>query len=112
MTIKMHQCLHPHHQLVTMLILMTITLRVDLAINHHLIKQSLCQSLDETKRSIQKNLDEVSIQIPHYAQTIHETQEHAIHATKEIADNYIEYQNQAINSLQSIFAPYIENTNN
>jgi len=75
-------------------------------------KQALYQSLDETKRNIQKNLDEVSSRIPQYTQTIRETQEHAIQATKEIADNYIEYQKQAINSLQSIFAPYIENTNN
>ena len=75
-------------------------------------KQSLNQSLDETKRNIQKNLAEVSSQIPHYAQTIRETQENAIQATREIADNYIEYQKQAINSLQSIFTPYFENTNN
>ena len=75
-------------------------------------KESLYRSLDETKRNIQKNLDEVSSQIPHYAQTIRETQENAIQATREIADNYIEYQKQAINSLQSIFTPYFENTNN
>ena len=73
-------------------------------------KQSIHQSLDETKRNIQKNLDEAKSQIPRYTQTISDTQEHTIQATKVIADNYIEYQKQAIDSLQSIFAPYIENT--
>ncbi len=75
-------------------------------------KQSLHQSLDETKRNIQKNLDEAKSQIPRYAQTISDTQDHLIQATKEMTDNYVEYQKQAIDSLQSIFTPYIENTNN
>jgi DNA anti-recombination protein RmuC len=75
-------------------------------------RQSLNQSLDETKKSIQKNLDEARGQIPRYTQSISDAQEHTIQATKEIADNYIEYQKQALNSLQSIFAPYIENVNN
>jgi vacuolar-type H+-ATPase subunit H len=75
-------------------------------------RQSLNQSLDETKKSIQKNLDEARGQIPRYTQSISDAQEHTIQATKEIADNYIEYQKQAINSLQSIFAPYIEKVNN
>ncbi len=57
-------------------------------------------------------MDEAKGQIPRYTQSISDAQEHTIQATKEIADNYIEYQKQAISSLQSIFAPYIENTNN
>jgi hypothetical protein len=75
-------------------------------------KQSIEQSLDETKRNIQKNLDEARGQIPRYTQSISDAQEHAIQATKEIADSYIEYQKQALNSFQSIFTPYIENMNN
>jgi ribosomal protein L20 len=75
-------------------------------------KQSLNRSLDETKRNIQKNLDEARGQIPRYTQSISDAQEHAIQATKEIADSYIEYQKQALNSFQSIFTPYIENMNN
>src|SRR6185312_2447525 len=75
-------------------------------------KQSLNRSLDETKRNIQKNLDEARGQITRYTQSISDAQEHAIQATKEIADSYIEYQKQALNSFQSIFTPYIENMNN
>jgi hypothetical protein len=74
-------------------------------------KQSLNQSLDETKKSIQKNLDEARGQIPRYTQSISDAQEHTIQAAKEIADNYIEYQKQTLNSLQKIFTPYMENVN-
>jgi len=75
-------------------------------------KQALEQSLDEAKKNIQKNLDEAKGQIPRYTQSISDAHEHTIQATKEIADNYIEYQKQALNSLQSIFAPYFEKVNN
>lgn len=73
--------------------------------------QSLNQSLDETKKTIHKNIDETRSQIPRYTQTISDAQEQIIQATKEISDNYIEYQKEIINSLQSIFIPYIENAN-
>jgi vacuolar-type H+-ATPase subunit H len=73
--------------------------------------QSLHQSLDETKKNIQKSLDESRNQIPRYAKTISDAQEQTIQATKEISDNYIEYQKEAINTLQSIFSPF-KNANN
>ncbi len=74
-------------------------------------RQSLNHSLDETKRNIQTNIDEDRRQIPHYAQTFNELQEQAIEATKQISEDYTGYQKQAINSFQSVFAPYFENMN-
>lgn len=75
-------------------------------------KQSLNQSLDETKRNLHKNIDDAKSQIPRYAQTFTDAQEQVIQATQDIADNYIEYQKQAINSLQSIFDKCFESGNN
>ena len=88
-------------------------------INHHHLssitedksKQSLNQVLDETKRNIEKNTDEARLQIPRYTQTVNELQEQVIQTSKDIADHYLEYQREVINSVQSIFAPYVENTN-
>ena len=74
-------------------------------------KQSLNQVLDETKRNIEKNTDEARLQIPRYTQTVNELQEQVIQTSKDIADHYLEYQREVINSVQSIFAPYVENTN-
>jgi hypothetical protein len=75
-------------------------------------KQSLNQVLDETKRNIEKNTDEARLQIPRYTQTVSELQEQVIQTSKDIAEHYLEYQREVIDSVQSIFAPYVENTNN
>jgi hypothetical protein len=74
--------------------------------------QTLNQVFDESKKSIERNITEAKSQIPRYTQSINEVQEQAIQATRDIADNYLEYQKQAIDSFQSIFAPYVENANN
>jgi hypothetical protein len=74
-------------------------------------KQVINQTLDETKINIEKNTDEARHQIPRYTQAVTELQEQAIQTSKDIANHYLEYQREVINSLQSIFAPYVENTN-
>jgi flagellar biosynthesis/type III secretory pathway protein FliH len=74
--------------------------------------QSVNQALEESKRSIERNTDEARNQIPRYAQAITDAQEQTTQATKEIAENYLEYQKQAINSFQSVFSPYFENVHN
>ena len=68
------------------------------------------RALDETKDNIRKATDEARSQIPHYTQSVNDYQEQTIQAAREIADNYIESQKEIINSLQSIWIPYIENT--
>jgi hypothetical protein len=74
-------------------------------------KQSLNQVIDETKRNIEKNTDDARLQIPRYTQAVSELQEQVIQTSKDIADHYLEYQREVINSVQSTFAPYVENTN-
>jgi hypothetical protein len=74
--------------------------------------QALNQAFYESKRSIEINITEAKNQIPRYTQSINELQEQAVQASKDIADNYLDYQKQAIDSFQSIYAPYIENANN
>ena len=73
--------------------------------------QELNRALDETKNNIQRNTDEARSQIPRYTQTVNEVQEQTIQATKDIADNFIDYQKEAINSIQSSFSPLYENAN-
>ena len=74
--------------------------------------RSLNQVFDDSKKSIERNITEAKSQIPRYTQSINEVQEQAVQATRDIAENYLEYQKQAIDSFQSIFTPYIENANN
>jgi len=74
--------------------------------------QSLNQVFDESKKNIERNINEAKNQIPLYTKTINEVQEQAVQATRDIAENYLDYQKQAIDSFQSIVTPYFENANN
>ncbi|HYF98748.1 MAG TPA: hypothetical protein VD815_01520 [Candidatus Saccharimonadales bacterium] len=74
--------------------------------------ESLNQAFVESKKNIERNITEAQSQIPRYTQSMNEVQEQAVQATRDIAENYLEYQKQAIDSFQSIFTPYIENANN
>lgn len=74
--------------------------------------QSLEQAFDESKKSIEKNMKEAKNQIPRYTETFSDIQEQSIQATGDIAENYLEYQKQAIDSFQSIYTPYVQNVNN
>ncbi|VFJ13150.1 hypothetical protein [Candidatus Nitrosocosmicus franklandus] len=73
---------------------------------------ALNQVFDESKKSIEKNITEARNQIPRYTQSINEVQEQVVQATRDIAESYLDYQKQAIDSFQSIFTPYIESANN
>ncbi len=74
---------------------------------HAVIKVS-----EESKKTIERNTDEVRNQIPRYTQAINDTQKQTAQTTKALAENYLEIQKQAINSFQSIFIPYFENVQN
>jgi ribosomal protein L20 len=74
--------------------------------------ESLEQSFDESKKSINESIKEARNQIPRYTETVNEVQEQALQATKDIAENYLEYQKQTIDSFQSVSTPYIQNVNN
>ena len=73
-------------------------------------RQTVNRALDETRDNIRRSTDEARREIPRYTQAVNEYQEQTIQASREIADNYIESQKQIINSLQSAWVPFAENT--
>jgi len=75
--------------------------------------ESLEQAFNESKKSIDESIREARNQIPRYTDTVNQVQEQALQATKDIAENYLEYQKQTIDSFQSVSTPpYIQNVNN
>ena len=74
--------------------------------------ESLEQAFNESKKSIDESIREARNQIPRYTETVNQVQEQTLQATKDIAENYLEYQKQAIDSFQSVSTPYIQNVNN
>ncbi|WP_458720758.1 hypothetical protein [Candidatus Nitrosocosmicus sp. R] len=74
--------------------------------------QAVIEASGESEKSMKRNVDEAVDQIPRYAQTIVETQEQTAQATRKIAENYLEFQKQTINSFQSLFIPYFQNIQN
>ena len=73
-------------------------------------RQTVNRALDETRDNIRRSADEARREIPRYTQAVNEYQEQTIQASREIAENYIESQKQIINSLQSAWVPFAENT--
>ncbi len=73
--------------------------------------RSLNQAFDESRKSIERNIAEARNQIPQYTKSINEVQEQAVQATRDIAENYLDYQKQTVDSFQSIVTPYFENAN-
>ena len=74
--------------------------------------KSLEQAFNESKKSIDESIREVRNQIPRYTETVNQVQEQILQATKDIAENYLEYQKQTVDSFQSISTPYIKEVNN
>src|SRR4029079_3564752 len=73
--------------------------------------ESLEQAFDESKTNIDKSIREARNQIPRYTETVNQLQEQTLQATKNIAESYLEYQKQTIDSLQSISTPCLYNVN-
>src|SRR4029078_13040839 len=62
--------------------------------------------------NIDESIREARHQIPRYTETVNQVQEQTLQASKDIAESYLDYQRQAIDSFQSISTPYIYNVNN
>ena len=73
-------------------------------------QQAVSRALDETKDNIRKSTDEARSQIPRYTKAVSDYQEQTIQAAREIADTFLESQKQIINSFQSAWRPYMDNT--
>ena len=74
--------------------------------------ESLEQAFDESKKNIDESIREARNQIPRYTETVNQVQEQTLQATKDIAESYLDYQRQAIDSIQSVATPYVYNVNN
>jgi hypothetical protein len=73
-------------------------------------QQAVNRALDETKDNIKKSTYEARSQIPRYTQAVSDYQEQTIQAAREIADTFLESQKEIINSFQSAWRPYMDNT--
>jgi hypothetical protein len=68
--------------------------------------------LDETKDNIRLTARTAAKELPQYTQMIGDIQEETVKVMREVLDNYIESQKEIISIYQSIWTPYLENTNN
>ncbi len=73
--------------------------------------ESLEQAYDESKKNIDESIREARNQSPRYTETVNQVQEQTLQATKDIAESYLEYQKQAIDSFQSVATPYLYDVN-
>jgi hypothetical protein len=76
----------------------------------HAVNRALDNTRDNTRDNIRRSIDEARSQIPRYTQSVNDYQEQTIQASREIADNYLELQKEIINSFQSAWVPFAENT--
>ncbi|MDN5846769.1 MAG: hypothetical protein L0H53_10905 [Candidatus Nitrosocosmicus sp.] len=74
--------------------------------------RSVSKALQESSKSIERDTNAAANQIPNYTQAITDVQEQTAQTTREIAENYLEFQKKAINSFQSVFRPYFQNVQN
>lgn len=66
--------------------------------------------LDQTRQNIKKSVNEAKKDISIYAEQTTNLQERSIDATRDIAKNYIDSQNEIINSFnQTVWDPYVGN---
>ncbi len=71
--------------------------------------QSVLEVSEESEESPKRNTEQASKQTHSNVQAITDTQEQAAQATKALAENYLELQEQVINSFQAVFLPYFGN---
>jgi hypothetical protein len=76
------------------------------------VRKNINITLDETKSSVHKTTEEAKKQVPQFTKAMNQCQEESIEATRDIAENILESQKQAINSYQSLWVPYMENVQN
>src|ERR687885_802436 len=72
--------------------------------------EAINRSIDETKDSIRKAIEEVRRETPRYSQTVTDFQNETAEATREIADNFLDSQKEVINSMQSAWTPFAQRT--
>jgi len=74
--------------------------------------QTTVHSIDETKNSIHRTIEEVRRETPRYSQAITDFQNQTVDATHEIVDSFLDSQKEIINSIQSAWTPVVQRTTN
>jgi len=72
-------------------------------------QESINTSLNETKKNVQKSIDEARNQIPQYTNVVKNYQEQALESTGKIVEDYVEAEKSIINSFFESSIPYYEN---
>ena len=75
------------------------------------LQHEVNKALDETRDVINVATKEAAREIPQYTQRLGDIQEQTIKTTREIANNYIESQKEIISIYQSVWTPFVVNTN-
>ena len=74
--------------------------------------QAVIEATEESKKSIERKKVEAGNQMSNYGQAISNSQEQTAQATKELAENYLKFQKQALNSYPSMYVSYFQNVQN
>ncbi|KAA2282994.1 C2H2-type zinc finger protein [Candidatus Nitrosocosmicus agrestis] len=74
--------------------------------------QSVLEASEESEKNTEKSINDLKNQIPDYTQTFTGMQQQMAKTNREITENFLEYNNQALHSLQTVFMPYFENVYN
>jgi hypothetical protein len=76
-------------------------------------QEAINRTFDQTRNSVKKTVSEAQKDISDCTQQVINLQKKAFEVTSDIADDYIESQQEIINSFnQSIWTPYVENVVN
>ena len=73
---------------------------------------AVIEDTEESTKSVERNMDKARNQISRHNKAIIDTQEKTVQSSREIAENYVKFQERAINSFQSVFIPYFQNVQN
>ena len=68
------------------------------------------RSINETKDSIRRAIEEVRRETPRYSQAITDFHNETTEAMREITVTFLDSQKEVINSMQSAWAPFVERT--
>lgn len=71
--------------------------------------EAVLETAEESKK-VQKDTNEPKNQVDHYNQAIADTPKQILGGTITITENYLEFQKHNIDSFQSIFMPYFQNS--
>ena len=74
-------------------------------------QHTLHRSLDETKKNVNRSIDEARTQIPRFTNVVTNYQEQVLQSTGKMVEDYVEAQKSVMNAVFNSANPYYENAN-